>query len=162
MSEIYKIGFGGGCHWCTEAIFQLLKGVYKVEQGYIKSDGYNDYYSEAVIVYYDPKIILLQDLISIHLHTHKSTINHSFRKKYRSAIYYFLVSEKESIGAILKKLQQDFKTPLITQVLAFKEFRSSRKELLNYYISGPEKPFCKLYIHPKIIMLKEKYNTWVK
>ncbi len=158
MSEILKIGLGGGCHWCTEAVFQSLKGIHKVTQGYIKSDNENNYFSEAVIVQYEPKIILLRDLIEIHLHTHKSTSNHSFRKKYRSAIYYFSVSDKKNIEIILKELQKEFNDPLITQIIPFKEFQSSRKELLNYYFSDPEKPFCKLYIHPKLAMLKEKYN----
>lgn len=152
-----KIGFGGGCHWCTEAVFQSLRGIIKVEQGYIASTDQNNYFSEAVVVTYDPQTIELHDLIEIHLHTHKSTSNHSFRKKYRSAIYYFNDLEKEVIAAIISKLNPDFDNKLITQILKFQSFQASREELLNYYTNNPEKPFCKRYIHPKLQLLREKY-----
>lgn len=89
MSEIQKIGFGGGCHWCTEAVFQNLKGVNHVAQGWIASDENNTAFSEAVVVEFNPPKINLKTLIEIHLATHKSTSNHSMRKKYRSAIYVF-------------------------------------------------------------------------
>jgi peptide-methionine (S)-S-oxide reductase len=79
---LQKIGFGGGCHWCTEAYFQSLTGVDKVEQGWISSTAPDDTFSEAVIVYYNPAIIPLKILIAVHLHTHAATKNHSFRKKY--------------------------------------------------------------------------------
>ena len=89
MKSISKIGFGGGCHWCTEAIFQSLIGVENVQQGWIASNGDNSSFSEAVIVEYNATIIPIEVLIEIHLHTHKSTSSHSMRKKYRSAIYVF-------------------------------------------------------------------------
>lgn len=106
ITNFQKIGLGGGCHWCTEAVFQSLKGLVKVEQGYIRSNEENDYFSEAILVHFDSKIILLKDLIEIHLHTHKSTSNHSFREKYRSTIYYFEENEKQIIHTILSTLQK--------------------------------------------------------
>lgn len=84
-----KIGFGGSCHWCTEAIFRSLKGVTTVEQGWITSDGENHTPSEAVIVSFDASEIKLETLIAIHLHTHSCTANHDLRSKYRSAVYTF-------------------------------------------------------------------------
>ena len=84
-----KIGFGGGCHWCTEAYFQSLKGVEKVEQGWISSSAPDDAFSEAVIVYYNPAVIPLNILIAVHLHTHASTKNHSFLKKIPFCSLYF-------------------------------------------------------------------------
>src|SRR3954451_12716902 len=89
-----KIGFGGGCHWCTEAVFLSLKGVEQVEQGWIASQPPYDAFSEAVVVTYDPLVITLTDLITIHLHTHASTSNHSMRQKYRSAVYWFDAEEE--------------------------------------------------------------------
>ncbi len=156
--KLEKIGLGGGCHWCTEAVFDALRGVTTVEQGYISSFDEFEAYSEAVIVHYDPDIIRLQDLIEIHLHTHKSTSNHSFRKKYRSAIYYFEASKKEEIQHILKGLQSDFELPIITLVLPFNDFVSSSEEFVQYYNKNPEKPFCKRYIHPKLELLRKKYT----
>ncbi|SHJ21540.1 peptide-methionine (S)-S-oxide reductase [Aquimarina spongiae] len=157
--KLEKIGLGGGCHWCTEAVFDALRGVTTVEQGYISSFDEFVVYSEAVIVHYDPEIIRLQDLIEIHLHTHKSTSNHSFRKKYRSAVYYFEASKKEEIQNIIKDLQSDFELPIITLVLPFNNFVSSSEEFVQYYSKNPEKPFCKRYIHPKLELLRKKYTN---
>ena len=76
-----KIGFGGGCHWCTEAVFQSLIGVETVEQGYIASEDDMTSFSEAIIVHFNQEEITLKALIEIHLFTHKSTSNHSMRSK---------------------------------------------------------------------------------
>jgi peptide-methionine (S)-S-oxide reductase len=82
-----KVGLGGGCHWCTEGIFESLIGIKAVNQGWIASIDNNAELSEAIEVYFDPSMITLKTLIEIHLHTHASTVNHSIRQKYRSAIY---------------------------------------------------------------------------
>ena len=84
-----KIALGGGCHWCTEAVSQSLKGVTQVEQGYLASTDRNSYFSEGVLVSYQPDVIPLETLIEIHLLTHESTSNHSFRKKNTAALFIF-------------------------------------------------------------------------
>ncbi|RXG20883.1 peptide-methionine (S)-S-oxide reductase [Leeuwenhoekiella marinoflava] len=160
FSGANKIALGGGCHWCTEAVFQSLKGIIKVEQGYVASTGLNSELSEAVIVHFDSKAIELHTLIAIHLHTHKSTSDHSFRSKYRSAIYTFSETQEHESKLILKKLQTDFKKTLITQVLPFSSFKASRNSLLNYYYSNPEKPFCEIYINPKLALLKKQFSEY--
>ncbi len=85
-----RIGLGGGCFWCSEAVFQNLRGVAQVAQGFIYSHPPHDSLSEAVLVDFDPAQISLADLIEIHLRTHASTSQHSMRQKYRSAIYAFI------------------------------------------------------------------------
>ena len=87
---IDSIGLGGGCHWCTEAVFLNLKGVVRVEQGWISASGAVEF-SEAVLVHFNPEKISIKDLIAVHLHTHKSTSSHSMRSKYRSAVYTFRI-----------------------------------------------------------------------
>lgn len=158
MGRIKKAGFGGGCHWCTEAVFQSLNGVEKVEQGFIASTGDATTFSEAVIVEYDPEKIPLEILIEIHLLTHQSTSNHSFRNKYRSAVYFLDAESKGASEEILKKLQQDFEEEIITQVLALTEFKPSEENFRNYYLTDPERPFCRRYIEPKLKLIKEKYG----
>ena len=158
MSTIQKIGLGGGCHWCTEAVFQSLKGVQKVEQGYISSTAPHTVLSEAVIVYFDKSIITLKDLIEVHLHTHKSTSTHSFRTKYRSAIYYFNIEDKHPCEVYIQELQADFESSIITLVLPFDSFKASREQIRDYYIKDPDRPFCKQYIHPKLQFLRQKYT----
>ncbi len=160
-NNFQKIGFGGGCHWCTEAVFLSLNGIQKVEQGFISSDGENTTFSEAVIVHFDSDVISLETLVEIHLYTHKSTSEHSMRTKYRSAIYYFEASQKSSLREILSKLQQDFEKELITKVLAFCNFKESDQMFQNYYYNNPEKPFCETYINPKLSLLLTKFKKSV-
>lgn len=158
MNNTKTIALGGGCHWCTEAVFQSIKGVEKVEQGYVNSINENAALSEAVIVHFNPQIISLRVLIEVHLRTHKSTSNHSFRRKYRSAIYFYSKVQEDQILIHLEELQQSFKEKLQTKVLPFNAFKASREELQNYYFKDPKKPFCTQFIDPKLEILKEKFS----
>ncbi|QCX38327.1 peptide methionine sulfoxide reductase [Aureibaculum algae] len=161
MNSLHKIGFGGGCHWCTEAVFQHLKGVVKVEQGWIASSGDSNSFSEAVIVHFDNEISL-NVLTEIHLHTHKSTVHHSRRDKYRSAIYTFSTAQYEVSETILRNLQTRFESKIITEIVPFIAFKASRVQIQNYYITNPEKPFCKTFINPKLKLLLDKFSDYVK
>ncbi len=156
-----KIGLGGGCHWCTEAIFQSLKGVTRVEQGFIAPEGNETSFSEAVIVHYHKDHIDLRDIIEIHLHTHKSTSEHSMRGKYRSAIYAFDEENRKKSLSILEDLQKDFDNKLITNVLPFSSFKPSASQFHNYYYKNPGKPFCETYISSKLKVLLEKFSSLV-
>jgi peptide-methionine (S)-S-oxide reductase len=155
-----KIGFGGGCHWCTEAVFQSLIGVKNVQQGWIASDGDHSTFSEAIIIDYDAILIPLEVLIEIHLFTHKSTSQHSMREKYRSAIYVFNKEEELKIGGTLESLQPKFNQKLITQILPFSEFKPSREAITNYYYNNPQKPFCETFISPKLKLLLERFSNY--
>ncbi|MEH6405899.1 MAG: peptide-methionine (S)-S-oxide reductase [Leeuwenhoekiella sp.] len=157
-----KIGLGGGCHWCTEAVFQQLKGVTKVEQGYISSAGEENWLSEAIIVHFDQKIVSFFDLIRIHLHTHAATSQHSFRHKYRSAIYYFEEKDKNDLENIIESLQHDFEKKIITQILPFNSFKASRESLLNYYENNKNNQFCERYIIPKVELLERDFSDIMK
>jgi peptide-methionine (S)-S-oxide reductase len=151
-----KIGFGGGCHWCTEAYFQSLNGVVLVEQGWISSISPDDTFSEAVIVHYNPKIIGLKRLIEVHLHTHASTKLHSFRKKYRSAVYVFDDCIND-IQKLINNNQANFNAAIITKALAFSQFKLNIEDQQNYYIKHKNGAFCQKYIVPKLDILQKDY-----
>tara|TARA_R110002167_G_scaffold29977_7_gene99517 strand:+ start:168 stop:686 length:519 start_codon:yes stop_codon:yes gene_type:complete len=158
MNGFCKIAFGGGCHWCTEAVFQSIKGVKDVQQGYVASLAENDSFSEAVVVTYAPSVISLKELVLIHLFTHESTADHSFRQKYRSAIYTMEPNDGDVLAGIWQELQLEFTARLITEVLPFKAFKPSEGMFHNYYYSNPDKPFCKSYIDPKLTILRNKFS----
>ncbi|UPS92184.1 peptide-methionine (S)-S-oxide reductase [Bizionia sp. M204] len=160
MSSIFKIALGGGCHWCTEAVFQSLKGVEKVEQGYVASIGEYESFSEAVIVHFNSNCVNLKTLINIHLLTHKSTVNHSMRNKYRSAVYTFSEAQHLEVAMLIESFQQDFDQKLVTQVLPFSDFKASREAIQNYYRKNPEKPFCETFINPKLKLLLQQFSTY--
>lgn len=161
MDRKAKIALGGGCHWCTEAVFQSLKGVVKVEQGYVASMGENNTFSEAVIIHFNAYEIELQTLIQIHLYTHKSTSAHSMRDKYRSAVYTFTKEQEIEAESILESLQFEFDNKIITKVYPFSKFKASREAIQNYYQKNPEKPFCKTFINPKLMLLLDKFSYYV-
>lgn len=151
-----KCGFGGGCHWCTEAIFQSVPGVSNVEQGWIAPQAASGDFSEAVIVHFDPSVIQLELLIDIHLDTHSSTRDHALRAKYRSAIYVFSDEQARRASACLRKLQQQYPEPIITRVLPFGQFKMNRPQYLNYYYNDADKPFCQNVILPKLRQLRSR------
>jgi peptide-methionine (S)-S-oxide reductase len=155
------IGFGGSCHWCTEAIFSSLIGVAEVQQGWIASELENTAYAEAVLLTFDPALISLQTLVSIHLYTHSCTSNHSMRAKYRSAVYARTRQELLTVKEVLQLLQQDYPNPIITQALRLQHFKLNTEEFLNYYYKDPGKPFCENIVNPKLKLLLQQFATVV-
>jgi len=154
-----KVGFGGSCHWCTEAIFRSIVGVIKVDQGWISSLGSNSGFSEGVRVNFDPNKIDLPTLISIHLHTHSCTADHSMRRKYRSAVYTYSGSQLNQAKAVIDALQKEFDKPIITQVIPFNEFKINKEQYLDYYYKNPFNQFCETYINPKLRNLLQQFST---
>lgn len=157
-----QIGFGGGCHWCTESVFLALRGVSKVEQGFIAASPPDEGYSEAVVVTYDQKSIPLGALIEIHLRTHASTSDHKLRGKYRSAIYISSDAQASETREELGRLQTYFDAPLVTRVLALVNFRPSDPRYHDYYERNAGGPFCRRYIDPKLDMLRADYSEFFK
>ncbi|EIJ35459.1 peptide-methionine (S)-S-oxide reductase [Thiothrix nivea] len=160
-THLQQIGFGGGCYWCTEAVFQTLRGVQAVKQGFIASDGDNQSLSEAVVVEFAPDVISLHDLVEVHLHTHSSTSSHQLRDRYRSAIYVFNRQQEEAALAALRVLQQDFDQPIITRVLPFVRFKASEERYQDYFLNNPDRPFCQTYISPKVRKLRARFARLV-
>jgi peptide-methionine (S)-S-oxide reductase len=160
--SLNKIGFGGGCHWCTESVFQSLRGVQKVEQGWIASINENDSFSEAVIVHFNATIIDLTVLVEIHLNTHSSTSAHAMRTKYRSAVYTFTEIQFDAAVKIIADFQIVFNNQLITEVHPFNAFKPSPVQFQDYYLKNPTKPFCEKYITPKLELLEKRFPKNIK
>lgn len=157
-----KIGFGGGCHWCTEAVFQSIQGVEEVKQGWIASEAPYQAFSEAVWVLFSEEVVSLKTLIEIHLLTHSSGNKHSMRDKYRSAIYYFNEADKQEISNVLAMLSFEYDQQYVTLNIPFVSFRENIESQLNYFQNHKEAPFCVAYIHPKLALLRQKYSKMIK
>ena len=156
-----QTGFGGGCHWCTEAVFASLRGVFSVQQGFLRSHAPHDFYSEAVLVNFDSSIVSLDILIEIHLRTHASSSAHSMREKYRSAVYVHDDHQAQYCRFALESLQRAFEKPLITQVLQIQGFTLSEDRYRNYYATNPNRPFCATRIEPKLAMLRRDFSQYL-
>jgi peptide-methionine (S)-S-oxide reductase len=159
---IERAGFGGGCHWCTEAIFQALAGVQDVEQGFISSTPPHAAFSEAVDVAFDPTAVTLADLIAVHLATHSSTANHSMRHKYRSAVYVHSADQAEAARSAIEALASEVGSEFVTLVLPFGEFKPSDERYHNYYRRNPARPFCEANIEPKLAVLRQRFANAMK
>jgi peptide-methionine (S)-S-oxide reductase len=161
-ADLRRVGFGGGCHWCTEAVFTALRGVEQVEQGFIRSEAPDDSFSEGVVVTFRPDEISLRTLSEIHLRTHSSTSNHTMRGKYRSAIYAMNEAQAEPARKILTELAPEFDAPLVTRVLLFRAFKASDERFQRYAEKNVGGPFCTAYIDPKLALLRQEYGGFVR
>lgn len=153
-----RIGFGGGCHWCTEAVFQALAGVGTVRQGFITSDPPDDAPSEAVEVDFDPARIALHDLVAVHLATHASTSRHKLRGKYRSAVYTLTAAQADAANAALARCAAPGGAKLVTRTLRHRGFTPSDPRFRDYYANDPTRPFCRTYIAPKMAQLRAAFG----
>lgn len=161
MDWVEKIGLGGGCHWCTEGIFQTLAGVAQVEQGFLRSDPPCDTWAEGVIVHFDPHVIGLPTLIEVHLRTHRAVAPFIGTSKYRSAIYLGNDEQRKLAIEAIDSLQHEFDGAIGTRVLAFKGFEASDEQFRNYYASDPDRSFCRRYIDPKLEIIRRDFAALI-
>ncbi|KID57007.1 hypothetical protein JF50_14165 [Pseudoalteromonas luteoviolacea] len=156
-----KLGLGGSCYWCTEAIFRSIIGVQTVEQGWLNSFEDHISFSEGIFLEFDPHIITLNELVEIHLLTHSSTSNHSRRDKYRSAVYCQTIEHQKEVEGIIATLQGEFDQPIITRALLINEFKLSPEHYQDYFYTAPKRPFCQKIIVPKLVKLMEEFKSKV-
>lgn len=157
-----KIGFGGGCHWCTEGIFQTLRGVTQVDQGFIQSIPPADRWAEGVIVGFDPMIISLETLAEVHLRTHSANGVYSPGGRYRSAIYTFGAEQEDEATRSIARFADESGRPARTTVLPFIGFKPSEERYRNYYKTAPDRPFCRRYIDPKLAYIRRHFAGAVR
>ncbi len=138
-------------------MFQSLRGVTEVAQGFIASDAPHDGFSEAVAVSWDPAAIRFEDLIAVHLATHSSTARHRMRDKYRSAVYVHDRADAEAARGILDALARQTGSIFVTDVLPFRAFRPSDARFRDYYARNRDGPFCNTYIAPKLALLRQRF-----
>jgi peptide-methionine (S)-S-oxide reductase len=152
-----KVGFGGGCHWCTEGVFQALKGVIQVDQGFIRSEPPSDSWAEGVIVTFDPTVIGLATLAEVHLGTHSANERYSPGGRYRSAIYVCAATQREDAVRTIARSATVTNAPARTLVLPLLGFRASEPRYQDYYRTDPDRPFCRRYIDPKLDYLRRHF-----
>lgn len=152
-----RIGFGGGCHWCTEGVFQALRGVVQVDQGFIQSEAPSDAWAEGVIVIFDPTVIGLDTLAEVHLRTHSASGTYSPGGRYRSAIYVFTADERREAERAVDQFAATSGEAARTMVLPFIGFKPSDERYQNYYRTDPDRPFCRRYIDPKLDYIRRHF-----
>ncbi|CAN5290067.1 peptide-methionine (S)-S-oxide reductase MsrA [soil metagenome] len=167
--------FGGGCFWCTEAVFSKLKGVENVISGYAGGKIPNPTYfqvseeltghAEVVKMDFDPSIITYNQLLDIFWHVHDpTTMNQQgadVGTQYRSIILYTNDEQKKDAEAMLAHLREtnEFKAPVVTQIQKMDAFYTAEEYHQKYYENNESQPYCEIVINPKIQKFLKKYAS---
>lgn len=173
-SSIQKATFGGGCFWCTEAIFQQIKGVLAVESGYSGGSIMNPTYrevgsgrtghAEVIQLSFDPTLISYEDLLRIHLGTHTPTLldQEARKTQYRSIILTHNAGQETIAKNVLREMAPFFEKEIATEVKPFLAFYKAEAHHQNYYASNPDKAYCTTVISPKLLTFKELFRSKIK
>ncbi len=179
MSQNLSVAtFGSGCFWCTEAIFQRVNGVEKVESGYsggkVKNPSYKEVcsgltgHAEVVQITYNPSIISFDDLLEIFWQTHDpTTLNRQGADagtQYRSVVFYHTPEQKQRAEWFKKKLDESgaFSRPIVTEISPFTEFFKAEDYHQNYYNLNGSAPYCSYVIQPKLDKFKQVFAEKLK
>lgn len=171
--DLQTATFAGGCFWCTEAVFQELKGVYKVTSGYIGGTVANPTYeqvctgqtghAEATQIVYDPKEVSFEQLLEVFFKTHDpTTLNrqgNDVGTQYRSAIFYHTPEQKATAEAIIADLTKAkiYPDPIVTQVTAATQWYPAEDYHQNYYSQNPNQGYCAYVITPKVAKFRKVF-----
>ena len=170
--------FGGGCFWCTEAVFLMLKGVVSVLPGYAggatKNPTYeqvasgNTGYTECIKVEFQPEVISYQDLLTVFFGSHDpTTINrqgNDIGRQYRSVIFHTTLEQKEKAELFIGKLNASntLGRPIVTEVLPLDIFYVAENYHENYYEKNKEASYCQIVINPKLEKVQKKFANLLK
>ncbi len=170
--------FGGGCFWCTEAVFKMLKGVTKVESGYAGGTTPDPSYeavssgrtghAEVIRIEYDPALVSFKTLMTVFFATHDpTTLNrqgNDVGTQYRSTILYTTPKQKEEAEAMIKEIDAstDKGDPVVTTVEPLKEFYGAERYHQDYFARNPENAYCNLVISPKVEKVQQKFAELLK
>jgi len=176
--SLEKATFGAGCFWCTEAVFQRLKGVRSAVSGYsgghVKNPSYKQVcsgrtgHAEVVQVTYDPKRISYAELLEVFWGTHDPTTRNrqgnDVGTQYRSVIFYHSDAQRKLAEQYREKLDASgaFRVPVVTEIEPFREFFPAENYHQDYYELNGRQPYCQLVIRPKVEKLKKVFGDKLK
>ncbi|WP_299111680.1 peptide-methionine (S)-S-oxide reductase MsrA [uncultured Winogradskyella sp.] len=168
---------GGGCFWCTEAVFQEVKGVESVVSGYSGGNvpGRPTYreicsgltgHAEVVQITFDANVISYEDILVIFMTTHDPTsLNRQGADRgtqYRSVIYYHDETQKEIAEVVIKELAKYYDDPIVTEVSEAVTFYEAEKEHQDFYKNNPNYGYCNFVIDPKLAKLRKLHSDKLK
>jgi peptide-methionine (S)-S-oxide reductase len=167
------IVLGGGCFWCLDSAYKLIKGVVKVEEGYsggnVEDPTDDQIYSqstghaEVVRVTYDKTVISLEDILDIFWTIHDpTTLNRQgpdTGPQYRSVIFYLDDEQKKIVEASKQKAQKVWDNKIVTEITKFTNFYDAAEYHKNYEVNRPD--YCQIIINPKLKKLRDKFSSLI-
>lgn len=170
--------FGAGCFWCTEAVFQRVKGVEKVASGYMggstKNPTYKDIctgltgHAEVIQVQYDPSVVSFVELLEIFWKTHDpTTLNRQGADEgtqYRSVVFFHSKAQQDEAELYKKKLDDAkiFDNKIVTEISPASEFYVAEDYHQNYFNDNPRQGYCRLVITPKLEKFEKVFKDKMK
>ena len=170
--------FGGGCFWCTEAIFSSLKGVQSVESGYSGGKTKNPTYqevctgetghAEVIQITFNPKVISFHELLEVYWETHDpTTLNRQgadVGTQYRSVIFYHSPEQKEIAEKYKAELNKEnvFNKPVVTEITVFDHFYKAEDYHQEYFANHPNQGYCQFVIVPKLEKFRKIFKDKLK
>lgn len=168
--------FAGGCFWCMEAVFKMLRGVSKVTSGYSGGDVPNPTYeqvcdettghAEAIQIEFDPKVMTYKELLYVFFRLHDPTTKdrqgNDVGASYRSVVFYHDENQKKEAEAARDEAQKNYKEKIVTQIEPFKNFYEAEGYHKDYYSKNKNAPYCQIIIDPKIEKLKKDFKGYLK
>ena len=163
---------GGGCFWCTEAIYQMLPGVKSVTSGYAggkkESPTYKEVctgetgHAEVIQVEYDPKVVSYEKILDTFWEAHDpTTLNRQGNDagtQYRSIILYGSPAQKAAAEKSRAEAQQQFGIPIVTEIVPLTKFYKAEGYHQDYYRSNPNAGYCRAIIRPKVEKFEKKHS----
>ena len=163
----------GGCFWCTQAVFSIVRGVEKVEPGYTGGSVPNPNYeqvstgttghAEAAQITFNPKVISYKEILEIFFATHDpTTLNRQgpdIGTQYRSAIFYHDENQKRTAEKVIAELEKEgiWEKPIVTKVEPLNIFYKAETYHKDYYKKHPNQPYCQQVITPKLLKLQQRF-----
>lgn len=171
-----KAVLGGGCFWCTEALFQNLRGVKSLTSGYSGGEEPNPSYEqvssgatghvESIEIEFDPTIISYKELLYVFMKTHDPTQENGqgadLGPQYQSTIFYMNDSQEKTAMEILSEVQKDYDKPIATRLKRYINFYPAEDYHKNYYENHKDAAYCKVVIDPKIKKLQQNFAAMLK
>ena len=170
--------FGSGCFWCTEAVFQQMRGVKTVVSGYSGGKVENPTYeqvcgggtghAEVVQVTYDPAAISFPELLEVFWRSHDPTTRNrqgnDVGTQYRSAVFYHTDRQRDLAERYKKKIDEAgvFGKPIVTEIVPYTAFFAAEADHQNFYATNPRQPYCRAVIGPKVEKLKKVFAEKLK
>ncbi len=172
-NALETVTLGGGCFWCTEAIFQMLPGVKSVTSGYaggtIENPTYKEVctgrtgHAEVIQVQFDPTAVSFEKVLETFWDAHDpTTVNRQgadVGTQYRSIILYSNEHQKELAEKSKAEAQKHFSKPIVTQIVPLTKFYPSEDYHHDYYRSNPDQPYCRAVIRPKVEKFEKKLEA---
>lgn len=169
---------GGGCFWCLEAVFDQVKGVDRVESGYMGGGRPNPTYeavctgttghAEIIQIRFDPNVISFSELLEIFFGIHDpTTLNRQGNDagtQYRSAIFYHSPEQESTAKEMIEKLTKDqlFDSPIVTEVVPASTFYIAESYHQEYFVQNPSQPYCTYLIGPKVAKFRQQFAGKLK